>query len=127
MPKYGPPPDYGALLGGQSPFGSPPPVQAPLPPMPTPQAPTPGPMAGPPPMAPQAQQVMQHAAEQAQKKAFEDHMDNFLKALAADYASGKIGREDLKKGASYQGLQPYADWKKENVTHLKAAADAQGN
>lgn len=60
--------------------------------------------------------------DDAALKVYEAKQEAFLHALAADYAAKKISREDLKKGASYTGTQPYAEWKHENVMHLKAAA-----
>lgn len=122
---------YGhALAGPKSPLGSPPPVKT-LPPipMPPPQAtpqPSPGPTPAPPGLSvppPTAEMV---AANEAQhRKAYEDHLDNFLRLAANDYTAGKLNRDDLKKAASYSGTQKYPEWRHENVEHLKAIAKAR--
>jgi hypothetical protein len=119
---------YGQLLGGAGPLGAPPaikgypqPIEPPTP-APTP-TPAPGGAAGAMPPPPSEEAVA--ANEAAHRAAYEAHQEAFMKALAADYAAGKISREDLKKGASYTGVQPYHQWKQENVTHLKEIAKAR--
>ncbi len=117
---------YGhALAGPKSPVGTPPPVKT-LPPIQAPQAtpqPSPGPTPVAPPGPPSAEVVA--ANEAAHRKAYEDHLDNFLRLAANDYAAGKLNRDDLKKASSYTGIMPYAQWKNENVTHLKEIAKAR--
>ena len=125
---------YGDMLAPQSPVGTPPPVgmppapaaaAPPMPPLPpgavaAPGAPMPGgpgPGAAPPPNP---------MAEQMARMQYEAQQNQFAKALAHDFVTGKIGREDLKKGAAYSGTQPYHEWKQENVLHLKASGDQAG-
>lgn len=130
---------YGEML---NPMGTPPqarpavptPAAGPSPGAP-PAAPPMGPPAAPPNAAPTAapippavaqaaQAKQQAAAEAAQRQAYEAHLDQFLWHAANDYAAKRISREDLKKASAYSGTQPYAEWRQENVQHLKEHAKA---
>lgn len=117
---------YGDLLKQAQPLG-PPPAMKPGPmPVPAPMAgPSPaGPMGPPAPTPPSPFTVGPGGpipTDQDQLAAYHAKQEAFLTALAHDYATKKISRDDLKKGAAYTGTQPYEEWRQENVAHLKEA------
>jgi hypothetical protein len=126
---------YGSLLAPPSPMGSPPAMKPPvagpsvMPPPPGPPpaaAPTPqaGAMPPGPTLTPGQIAAAQTAKETAQLEAYSAQQDAFLRMAAHDYVNKRISRDDLKKAASYTGTQPYADWRNENVQHIKETAKA---
>ena|SRR5271165_162194 len=126
----GPPPDYSSLLeslapalgaggapGGGPPGGMPPPGGQP-PPAAAPILPMPGARTG---LAAPA-----GALGPTPQQLFDKQQHEFVSAAVKDFLGGNIGREDLHKATGYLGVEPYEEWKHNNVRRLKAASKSEG-